>query len=459
MINTAELGITIQKVICEKYNIEIHKKAREQFNANYNQSLALNCSKIVEKVFDELGTIPTKCLTYSSSKKDGEKYLPHNFILQDGKTLSIRTNKHSDKVAPRVVGQAGLDTFNYHFNHLYKNPIDNKEQIKDIIYKNIHLMLPTFIDYLFTSDYTVWIKITDKNFNYTIIDKNQFVDITFEREKFTFTRNPNEWKESTTLKYLGMSIAEIQIHKNRTFKFRFIMSNIITLLKTISKNNETFGMSAELAICKFFKLEYPLHLEHRSNEKYIKELFPIISKSFVNLPKPIKHTGSEVGIRGKESKSSYDFLLCGNKTLSLKTNKSKICPPEVGQPGAETAYFYFGHLTTADEIDEFVFKKMVYENIDQMMKIYIKHLFDSDYMLWIYQNKTGYQYKIFEKDLASDFVWDKSKFSFTKTSISDWNESNTVKYNGKSIGEFQVHKHRSCFKFRFLMKNLIEVIK
>ena len=47
----------------------------------------------------------------------------------------------------------------------------------------------------------------------------------------------------------------------------------------------------------------------------------------------------------------------------------------------------------------------------------------------------------------------KENFSFTKT-LENWNESNTIKYsvsnNEKpiSIGEFQVHKNRNCFKFR-----------
>ena len=58
----------------------------------------------------------------------------------------------------------------------------------------------------------------------------------------------------------------------------------------------------------------------------------------------------------------------------------------------------------------------------------------------------------------STFEWKREKFSFTKETIDKWNESNTVKYDGKTIGEFQVHNNRVCFKFRFQMQNLIDLL-
>lgn len=102
---------------------------------------------------------------------------------------------------------------------------------------------------------------------------------------------------------------------------------------------------------------------------------------------------------------------------------------------------------------------MVYKNIDKMLHIYATHLFDSDYLLWIYQKKDKFYYNIFNKDYAYNFVWNKEKITFTKRSIEDWNESNTVKYDGLSIGEFQVHRNRNCYKFRFNLANLIKVIE
>lgn len=335
-MNNADLGITIQKFICNHFNLEIPTEAKEQFESNYNpyylKDLALENAVI--SAFNELGVKPKKCVTYTKSENPDEKLNPHNFILENSKTLSIRTSKSGDKVAPRVVGQAGLNTFNYYFNQFTDKKIEDKEEIKSVVYNNIHKMLPIFFDYLFISDFTIWFQYSKTGeLTYTIFDRNQFLDLEFERANFSFTRDLSTWTESTTLKYKGKSIAEIQIHKNRTFKFRFIMKTVIEFLKNISYNNETFGMTAEKTICDLFNLEFPSHLLHRTSRIIESQIKPTVVEAFNNLPKPIKHTGSEPGIRMAESKCSYDFLLNGNLTLSLKTNTGKmVCPPEVGQP-------------------------------------------------------------------------------------------------------------------------------
>lgn len=57
-----------------------------------------------------------------------------------------------------------------------------------------------------------------------------------------------------------------------------------------------------------------------------------------------------------------------------------------------------------------------------------------------------------------DRIEAKNAFSFTRLTLEEWNESNTVKYGGITIGEFQVHQNRNCFKFRFNMQNLLEIL-
>lgn len=462
-MNNADLGITIQKFICDYFNVEIPTEAQEQFTSSYNEDYIsnLNIEDIIVSAFDELGVIPKECVTYTSSKNAGERFNPNNFILMNSKSLSIRTSKSGDKIAPRVVGQAGIDTFNYYFNQFSDKKIKNKEEIKTIVYNNIHKMLPIFFDYLFISDFTIWFQYTsDNQLTYTIFDRNQCLDLEFERSNFSFTRDLSNWTESTTLKYKNKSIAEIQIHKNRTFKFRFIMKTVIEFLKTISSNNETFGMTAEKTICDLFNLDFPSHLLHRTSRIIESQIKPTIIEAFKYLPKPIKHTGSESGVRKAESKCPYDFLLKDDLTLSLKTNTGNmVCPPEVGQPSSSTCYLYFQDLCDYDEINEISFKEMVYKNIDKMLHIYATHLFDSDYLLWVFQKRDEFYYNIFNKDYASNFEWNKEKISFTKPNIEEWNESNTVKYDDISIGEFQVHKNRNCFKFRFNLTNLIKIIE
>lgn len=102
-----------------------------------------------------------------------------------------------------------------------------------------------------------------------------------------------------------------------------------------------------------------------------------------------------------------------------------------------------------------LFKSVSISHIDEVMSIYWDNLFRCDFLLHIFDiiDNSGnlnnnIQYLVYPYLDSKNF--DKSKFTFTQTAQS-WNESNTVKYFGITIGEFQVHNNRDCFKFRFNM--------
>ncbi len=460
-MNNAEFGLSLQKRICEKYDLKINNNAQEQFESGYNPFYDEIVEQIIHSIFQEIKYKPVQLLTFTKEIVDGkERPSPHNFALEDGSSLSIRTIKTSDKIAPRIVGQAGFETLNDYFSEIYGKTIESQQDIKELIWNKIHEMLPIFIEHTFLSDYTVIV--TEKEApQISVIKASDVGNYSFERSSFSFTKELGDWHESTTLKYDGDSIAEIQAHKKRTFKFRFIVKAISKWFKNVKVSNETLGISAESAVCKYFGLNEPESFKKRAQEKLVIELTPAIKKSFEIIPKAIKHTGSEPGSRGENSKCSYDFLLENNLTLSLKTNTGrKVCPPEVGQPGAKTCLYYFEELFDQD-IDILtgdIFKEMVFSRIDKLIPIYINHLFDSDWLLWIYKDKEGYKHlEINNKDIKK-VRWDKNRFTFTKKTVREWNESNTVKYDNTTIGEFQVHKNRSCYKFRFDMPNLINIL-
>lgn len=208
-------------------------------------------------------------------------------------------------------------------------------------------------------------------------------------------------------------------------------------------------------------MQQPDSFKTRSSPILKGQLGAVIQDAFQIVPKAIKHTGSESGERGEQSKCSYDFVLEGNKTLSLKTNKGKmVCPPEVGQPGAKTCLVYFRHFFPEGivEVTNEGFKKMVYNHIADIMPIYVEHLFDSDWLLWLYLEKKKFIFRAINQSDIKEYKWDKERFSFTKPKLEQWNESNTVKYDGLTIGEFQVHTHRSCYKFRFNLEHLLTLI-
>lgn len=460
-MNNADYGLTLQKLICDKYSLNVNDWAMAQFEANYNEEYKDEMDKMIPLIFKEVQAKPIHLLTFTQEYTNSKQTTsPHNFMLDNGKTLSIRTTKTSDKVAPKTVGQAGFPVLNEYFWEIYGDEIKTQDDLKKLVIEHIHEILPIFIDNMFQSDYTVLIMRRDVS-TIQVIKAEDVTEYSFSRDDFEFTQGLDSWNDSTTLKYHGKSIAEIQTHKNRTFKFRFIISNIPEWFQTVKENNESLGMSAEGAICDYFELTKPQSFSKRVMKTYVKKLMPTIKEAFQVLPEAIKHSGSLKGERGQQSKSSYDFVLCGNETLSVKTNKGKmVCPPEVGQPGSETCLLYFNEFFPEGtrEVTRDGFKKMVLDNIEKIMPIYVQHLFDSDWLLWIYETKNGFEHKEINKDDIRNFVWERKRFSFTKNTVEEWNESNTVKYDGVTIGEFQVHNNRNSFKFRFQMPNLLKLI-
>lgn len=460
-MNNADFGLSLQKLICERYGLEINAWAWAQFDANYNGEYEEELQKVIPEIFEEVEASPKRLLTYTQEMVTGRQTTsPHNFLLENGKTLSIRTTKTSDKVAPRTVGQAGFQVLNEYFAEIYGDEIKSQYDVRKLIYEHIHEILPIFIENMFQSDYTVLMSRKDMG-KRQVIKSEDLANYSFSRSDFSFTRGLDTWTESTTLKYHNKSIAEIQTHKDRSFKFRFIISNIPEWFRIVKETNETLGISAESAICDYFRLEKPASFAGRVSKAYVEKLMPVVEEAFEVLPDAIRHSGSTAGARGGQSKCSYDFVLEEDATLSLKTNKGKmICPPEVGQPGSKTCLLYFGEFFEegTKEVTRENFKTMVFENIDKIMPIYVQHLFDSDWLLWIYEAKEKYEHiEIHQKDIK-EFVWEKERFSFTKNTVEEWNESNTVKYDGVTVGEFQVHNHRNCYKFRFHMQNLLNII-
>ena len=232
-MNNADYGLSLQKMICDEYEIEINDWAKAQFDANYNKEYENELKPVIPLIFKKVKSNPTRLLTYSQElAKAKQTTSPHNFILDNGKTISIRTTKTSDKVAPRTVGQAGFPVLNDFFADVFGEEIQTQADVRKLVFEHIHEILPIFIDNLFQSDYTVFISRKELD-NVQVINADDVGDVSFIRSDFEFTRGLDTWVESTTLKYHGKSIAEIQTHKERSFKFRFIISNIPEWLNTV----------------------------------------------------------------------------------------------------------------------------------------------------------------------------------------------------------------------------------
>jgi len=475
-LNNESFGVSAKIVLCELFQLEYdHSK----FNSRIDQK----AMKVLSSVFKSNKEIKKLQLTsfLDNSDEYNDEYIsrsPHNFTNEIGQTVSIWTFMNNNpKPCPKVAGQPGVDKANKLFGHLYPLPID-KQTFKDLVITRTQDLLDIYFEYLFISDISIFVYLKESSsdlwnpndYIVKIIASNKLGSIEFTQSNITFSNSLYQWNESNTVRLNNKSIGEFQVHtaSNRFIKFRFFLKNLIEFVEYRIRNNETLGATTEFVICNHFKLKIPpsSNLVTRADKTLIKPITSTVISAFNELPMPISYVGTEGGSR-KGSKSSVDFLLEGNKTLSLKTNTSKsnkVCPPEIGQPSFKTFDHYFSDSGFyIPPISEQKFKEVVIKNPEFLFFEYIDKLFDCDELLWIYgdnESLTSFNHKIvssnqIEKNL--DIFRNKRKYSFTRT-LDEWNESNTMKFNDISIGEFQVHSARRSLKFRFNYYNLIEML-
>lgn len=469
-MNNETFGLTFQYAICQKYNLD-NSISKARIDNDLLEKF-LN-SKIIPKIFR--GKKPIKYL--SDSKEYTSTFIkkcPHNFLLINNQTFSVKTFKGKGKMfAPKVVGQSGDETFNHFFGHLSSEVVSRKN-FKDFCLNHIDDMLPILIDYALISDLNCWFYLNESDFDYKTIKREDLPELTFEYKDFSFTKKiAKDWEDSNTVKYKGKTIIEIQQHKNRKgYKIRLHRDNFPQLLKTEKEiNNSLLGDTAELAICNVFKINAFENNERLLNnsDKLILSAFEnhySINKAILFPNKPIKYSGSEKRDRGGSSKSGVDFFLENNSTLSVKTNKSKafkVCPPEIGQPTPKTFDLYFSNKRWYDgQINEEKFRSLVRdrEKLTLLLYEYVKFLNECDYILWsVYLNEKNISSKLVIKSQLENLKFNSKLIDYSNDFITK--SSVTIKYGteGLSLGEFQVHSARNSLKFRFNLNNLLNVIK
>jgi hypothetical protein len=228
-------------------------------------------------------------------------------------------------------------------------------------------------------------------------------------------------------------------------------------------NNEQVGISAEIAIGNLTGVSVVDKYRRRGRAELIQHISPALVETLSQIPRPISHTA--------ERRNPIDFTLEGEKTLSVKSNKQgagKIAPTKIGQASSTT---FWGHLPqfAPKGIDlsklsygesAKLFKEVALTNTSNLLTAYWEHTFDCDYMIYVYDVLTdgdnltsGPTVRLFGKIKSPS--WDKSQLTFTQN-LDSWNESCTVKLDDISIGEFQVHRNRNGFKFRFNFGGLMQ---
>lgn len=226
---------------------------------------------------------------------------------------------------------------------------------------------------------------------------------------------------------------------------------------------EQVGISVEVALADLTNVHVEENYRRRARIELINHIQPVLIPALELFPNPISHIA--------ENQNPVDFLLEQDKTLSVKSNMrkpKKIAPQKIGQPTSSTFWHHFPHLAPKGvEMNSLtyaessrIFKNVAYSEINELLDKYWENLFECNYWLYVYNVLDKYNDltktpTVMVLERLSTPKWTDFEISFSRT-LDNWNESCTVRINGVSIGEFQVHNSRNCFKFRFNIAGLIQ---
>jgi hypothetical protein len=211
---------------------------------------------------------------------------------------------------------------------------------------------------------------------------------------------------------------------------------------------EDLGKIFEMAICLLYEIEYDGKYKYSLEEaNNIKDKLNKLKFAF---PFKIKHIA--------KNGNKYDFVGIDDNdkiiNLSAKTTKkdAKVCPQVIGQPSKHKFCEFFGIdlLYNLDQI-----KNYIETNVKTLLEIYTLHTFDCPI---VYYNK--YKNMILFVKLKESINWTNYNISFSHiVKNKKWNESSCIIINGIRIGEFQIHNHRDCIKFRWSFEKLLNLFK
>jgi len=211
---------------------------------------------------------------------------------------------------------------------------------------------------------------------------------------------------------------------------------------------EDLGKIFEMAICLLYEIEYDgkykYSLEEANNIKNK------LHKLKNNFPFKIKHIA--------KNGNKYDFVTIDDKNhLSAKTTKKdgKVCPQVIGQPTKKKfcEYFKINLLDIESWRDQI--KNYIETNIKTLLDTYASNTFDCPI---IYYNK--HKNIILFIKLIEKINWTNYDISFSHIiKNKGWNESTSIIINAITIGEFQIHNHRDCIKFRWAFEKLLNLFK
>ena len=215
------------------------------------------------------------------------------------------------------------------------------------------------------------------------------------------------------------------------------------IINTNTLKTEDLGKIFEMAICLLYEIPFDGKYKYSMEESNV--LKTRIQHLKTAFPYKIKHTA--------KNGSQYDFCGQDDETikLSAKTTKKdgKVCPQVIGQPSKKKFCEFFNIELSVSLLE---IKEYIISNISNMLNIYFDLTFDCPIIYYNKKSNVLQLIKLTEKIDWSNYLIEFSHIKKNK----QWNESSTISINNTSIGEFQLHKHRDCIKFRWCFEKLLK---
>lgn len=219
-LKTEDTGLIFEMAQCIYYNIPYEgSNFKYDMSAANRIALSLKNSKVQLRDFIPL---PTGIRMIHTAQKQAR----YDFTTSDGIfQYHSKTNKRLANMpqAAEIIGQGSMNRW----KEMFKLPNTyNLKQVKHWIYYNIKDVILLNYSYLF--DKPICYYLNDKYYcEWITANPNLFIDET----KLGFANNKKleDWDNSITIKYNGISIAEIQTHSssrhNIVFRFNFKKNN------------------------------------------------------------------------------------------------------------------------------------------------------------------------------------------------------------------------------------------
>jgi adenine-specific DNA-methyltransferase len=213
VISNESIGIATEKILCEIFNIKFNTLRKKQ--VIINETIKLD----IKNAFNNIGITLTE--------HTGNLNKHYDFLTNDNKTISIKTNISGNKVCPQDIGQVTLKKFREKTNF---TEVNDASQFKKLVFNNTYFLINLYLENLFSCDKTIYFQYSTG----TVIIFEKTNNVSLDHGLFTFSQTEETWNESNTVYINDISLAEFQVHSNRDcLKCRF---NINTVMRLIDSN-------------------------------------------------------------------------------------------------------------------------------------------------------------------------------------------------------------------------------